>query len=63
MLQQVSESTKQCTNPEHRPIPREVYPPGSYRHTCPECGYLVTWTVQERILNVTDAPSWMDMPH
>lgn len=35
-----------CTHPEHEPPQHMVYRDGHYRHTCPGCGHVVTFTVR-----------------
>lgn len=35
-----------CRHPEHKPPVMISLPPGTYRHTCPECGNQVVFTIR-----------------
>jgi hypothetical protein len=41
---------KICRNPEHNPPSHMVLEPGLYSHTCPGCGKVQVFTVQENYL-------------
>lgn len=44
-LEKIAEAVPPCFSPEHNPPSHIVLEPGTYRHTCPSCGYAVTFTV------------------
>ena len=46
----IAEPDKQdiCTSSEHNPPAHMVYSPGTWEHTCPQCGKKVTFTVSAR---------------
>lgn len=29
-----------CQDPDHKPPSHMVYEPGTYKHTCPSCGFV-----------------------
>jgi len=37
--------TKTCLDPAHNPPMHIVLEPGTYEHTCPNCGYKIIFTV------------------
>ncbi len=44
---------KVCVHPEHNPPMFQVFEPGKYKHTCPECKYVQYFVVQPKIcLNI-----------
>jgi ribosomal protein S27E len=36
-----------CTDREHNPPNQMVFEPGSYEHTCPDCGKATTFIVSD----------------
>lgn len=45
MLEKIEDYPEPCCHPEHNPPMHMVLGPGKYRHTCPACGYSVTFEV------------------
>ena len=45
-LEKIADAPPQpCMHPEHNPPSQMVYQPGTYRYTCPACGYNVTFVI------------------
>lgn len=49
-LEKIEHKPKPCLHPEHRPPSMMVYEPGTYRYTCPICGKVTVFTVNETYL-------------
>ena len=46
-LEKIADAPQPCFHPEHNPPGMIVLPAGTYRHTCPSCGYSVEFTVSQ----------------
>lgn len=47
-LEKVADIPVPCTHPEHNPPNMIVLEPGIYKHTCPGCGEITTFTVPHK---------------
>lgn len=45
MIEKIADVPTPCLSPSHNPPSHIVLPPGTYRHTCPSCGHVSTFTV------------------
>ena len=43
--EKIADAPKPCVHPEHSPQTMRVFPPGTYKHTCPACGRVTFFTV------------------
>ena len=44
-LRKIADEKLPCLSPEHNPPGKIVLDPGTYEHTCDQCGHKVVFTV------------------
>lgn len=44
-----------CRHPEHNPPSYRVFEPGTYRHTCPQCGAIRMFVVEKPMMRLVRA--------
>lgn len=44
-LEKIKDAPRPCLSPDHKPPTQIVLEPGTYKHTCPDCGKVTVFTV------------------
>lgn len=51
--EKISEPDPPCRHPEHLPPSHMVFPPGTWKHTCPACGKVTVFKVPQIYLGAS----------